>query len=220
MNKIVEQIFKNKKPNTKKLLNYGFRLGDNGYSFAKKILNGQFDLSIRITDNDIDTEVMDLSTNEPYTLFLADDVCGSFVGEVRAVYQDILLDIAKNCFDNFVFKSDYAQNIIKYVKDTYGDDLEFLWEKFSENAIWRRKDNGKWYALLLTVSKIKLGFDSDEKIEIIDLRADAQLIVDGIKIFAGYHMNKKSWITICLDGSIPLEDIYGMIDESYKLAKK
>ncbi len=33
----------------------------------------------------------------------------------------------------------------------------------------------------------------------------------------GYHMNKKHWNTVTLDGSIPLREIYGMIDHSYDL---
>ncbi|MFN2304874.1 MAG: MmcQ/YjbR family DNA-binding protein [Anaerolineales bacterium] len=33
----------------------------------------------------------------------------------------------------------------------------------------------------------------------------------------GYHLNKKHWITVTLDGSIPDEEVALMIDESYKL---
>lgn len=33
----------------------------------------------------------------------------------------------------------------------------------------------------------------------------------------GYHMNKRHWNTITLDGSIPDEDLKAMIDESYHL---
>ncbi|MBF1202590.1 MAG: MmcQ/YjbR family DNA-binding protein, partial [Fusobacterium periodonticum] len=34
-----------------------------------------------------------------------------------------------------------------------------------------------------------------------------------------YHMNKKHWCTICLDGTVELEKIYNLIDISYELAK-
>ena len=36
----------------------------------------------------------------------------------------------------------------------------------------------------------------------------------------GYHMNKKHWNTISLDGSIPDEQIFGMMDASYALVVK
>jgi predicted DNA-binding protein (MmcQ/YjbR family) len=33
----------------------------------------------------------------------------------------------------------------------------------------------------------------------------------------GYHMNKKHWNTVVLDGVIPENEISGMIDHSYDL---
>lgn len=35
----------------------------------------------------------------------------------------------------------------------------------------------------------------------------------------GYHMNKKHWNTIALDGSLPVREIYKWIDHSYDLVK-
>ena len=36
-------------------------------------------------------------------------------------------------------------------------------------------------------------------------------------IVPGYHMNKRHWNTVVLDGSLPGADIYAMIDDSYDL---
>ena len=33
----------------------------------------------------------------------------------------------------------------------------------------------------------------------------------------GYHMNKKHWNTVTLDGSVPDDEVFRMIDESYDL---
>lgn len=33
----------------------------------------------------------------------------------------------------------------------------------------------------------------------------------------GYHLHKKHWNTVTLDGSVPDNEIYSMIDESYDL---
>ena len=106
---------------------------------------------------------------------------------------------------------------------TYGDELEFLWEKFSGNAVWRRKDNKKWYAAVLSVSKRKLGFDSDEIAEVIDLRIQPEKLedlIDNKNYFPAYHMNKKHWFTIILDGSVPSDVIFDYLKDSYDLAKK
>lgn len=39
-------------------------------------------------------------------------------------------------------------------------------------------------------------------------------------ITPGYHLNKKHWNTLVIDGSIPDEEIYWMIDHSYELTLK
>jgi len=36
-------------------------------------------------------------------------------------------------------------------------------------------------------------------------------------ITPGYHMNKKHWNTVTLDGSVPDDEVRRMIDESYTL---
>ncbi len=36
----------------------------------------------------------------------------------------------------------------------------------------------------------------------------------------GYHMNKRHWNTVTLDGSIPEDEVWEMIDHSYRLVVK
>ena len=96
-----------------------------------------------------------------------------------------------------------------------------MWKKFPNNAIWRNKRNNKWYGALLVVSENKLGISSDKVVEIIDLRYQKDKlkeVIDHNKILEGYHMNKNSWITIRLDESVEIEEIYKLIDNSYKLS--
>jgi len=38
-------------------------------------------------------------------------------------------------------------------------------------------------------------------------------------ITPGYHLNKRHWNTLLLDGSIPEREIRGLIDHSYELVK-
>ncbi|MDE5756050.1 MAG: MmcQ/YjbR family DNA-binding protein [Clostridia bacterium] len=221
---MVEEIFKRKVIDFDKLPHYGFARVDEKYSYNTCLIDGQMSMTVEIDgQGNINTQVVDLETQEPYTLFLAEDAVGSFVGEVRQDYERVLSDIADKCCITQVFKSKYSQAVIQYVRDKYGDELEFLWKKFDDNAIWRRKDNRKWYGALLTVAKNKIGLDGEEKMEILDLRMSPQeveKVIDGKRYFSAYHMNKKSWITICLDGSLELEEVFRRIDDSYVLALK
>ena len=221
---IAESIFEGKTASGQKLRAYGFLEEDGVYAYSTVLTNSGFVMTVSVTEQGkINAALIDPATEEPYTLHLADSASGRFVGGVKAEYEQILTEIADKCFESNVFQTDPAKKVILYIQSTYGDDLEFLWQKFDDNAVVRRKDNRKWYAVFLTVSRRKLGLDSDEKVEILDLRMrpeDIEKNVDGAEIFPGYHMNKKHWITVCLDGSVSAERIYALIDESYKLAYK
>ena len=222
MDRFLQQILSDRRADPEKLRAYGFRETDGAYLYEQPLLSGAFTLRVRVCADGADACLIDAATDEPYTLFLVEDAQGSFIGEVRAAYCDALSDIAETCFAKTVFQSGYSQSVIEYARNTYGDELEFLWEKFPKNAILRRKDNRKWYAALLTISKSKLGAFPDEEIEVLDLRAAPEAIpdmVDGKRVFAGYHMNKKHWITLPLDGTLPAEEICAMLDTSYALAK-
>lgn len=221
----MSQVFFQKRiANTEKLLAYGFMHSDTGYRYDTDIAEGQFRLTIWISGNgDVQTQVIDKETGDEYILHRTAKAAGAFVGMVKADYEAVLTEITEKCFEPDVFKSKQAKQIIAHVREKYGDELEFLWKKFPDNAIWRRKDTSKWYGALLTVSARKLGLDSDEMIEIIDLRMkpeDIVGIVDNKKYFPGYHMNKMHWITICLDDSVDMNEICDRIAASYQLAVK
>lgn len=221
---ISKSIFQRKKVNFEKLAAFGFVKKEGTYSYRTVLSGSGFILTVHITERgEIGTTVTDPASGEPYILHLADRTEGSFVGGVKCEYEQVLTAIADQCFERDVFKAELTKTLIQYIRGTYGDELEYLWEKFPENAVVRRKDNRKWYAVFLTVSRRKLGFDSDETVEILDLRMAPEEIIqkaDGKKLLPGYHMNKKHWITVCLDGSVPPDEIYKLLDESYRLARK
>lgn len=218
-----EEIFSRRKLNIDKLMRYGFESKENYWIYDTTIMNDTFKLHISVLENGyVDTDLIEADTNEPYTLYKT-NASGTFVGEVRAEIEKVIRKISDECFELSVFNSEQALKVIDYVRDTYGDELEFLWTKFPDNAVWRRKDNNKWYGAILTVSKSKLGLSSNEAVEIIDLRLEQEQMtktVDNKHYFPGWHMNKKSWYTIILDSSVPTEEICNRIDESYKLAKR
>lgn len=73
--------------------------------------------------------------------------------------------------------------------------------------------------IYLTVEKYKLGLNSHEKVEIIDLRIELEemkALLMNNHYFPGWHMNKKYWYTVILDGST--KEICKRIDKSYLLA--
>ena len=219
----IKDFIKNKKINFKKLKEFGFELIDNSYYYHTSLLKNQFKMSVKINiDNSIFTEIIDTETNEPYVLHLLEIKRSGYSKKIYKAYSEILEKVKKVCFEDEIFKANYTKEIVAYVKNKYGDELEFLWEKSPKNAVVRRKSSNKWYAVILTIPKRKIGLESDEVIEVINLHnipKEIEKLIDYKRYFPAYHMNKKHWCTICLDGTIELKEIYKKIDISYELAK-
>lgn len=214
---------KNVKLDYNKLKEIGFIKEKDTYKFKKNILDDQFILNIEISNNEIKSYVIEKEFNEEFIPYNIGDSFGNYVGQMRNEYDLIIEKILETCSEKNIFKEEYTNLVIKYIKEKYNDEFEYLWEKFPEFAITRNKTNKKWYCLLGTVDKSKLDKQFEGKVEIIDLRLEPEevdKIVDDKKYYRGYHMNKKHWITIILDGSVNIEEIYNLIDISYNLSLK
>jgi len=220
----IDTLFKNRRIKIEQLLPFGFSEGKSAYTYSTSILDGQFEVIVTVTkEGKVSAEVFDSFLKERYVLHRVPYAKGAFVGNVREGYEGVLATIADACCEPDVFKSERARHVIQYVREKYQDELQFLWKRFPDNAIFRRKDNAKWYAALLIVQKKKLGLTGDTAVDILDLRIkpeEIDALVDGKNYFPGYHMNKKHWVTILLDGSVPIEEIFCRIDESFALAAK
>ena len=111
------------------------------------------------------------------------------------------------------------EEIYEYVKKQYGTVPEYLWKESPESAVLRHP-NGKWYAVLMQVEKSKLGLEGDTKVDIIDVECDPDmvgLLTQTYGFLPGYHMNKKYWITMLLDGTVSEAKILDFLDMSYDL---
>jgi len=81
------------------------------------------------------------------------------------------------------------------------------------------KIKGKMFATLAygkmsakdDIAQMNLKCDPNQAFELRDLFK---------AVIPGYHMNKKHWNTVILDGSIPQGEIERMIDHSYTLVVK
>ncbi len=208
--------------NYKSLLKYGFILKDNTYYYEKNIVNDKFKVVISIKDN-FESKVIDNILDEEYILVDVDNAVGSFVGKVREEYELLLRDIINNSTSTQRFKYKQTNDVLRYIKKTYQDNIEYLWEKFPNCGAIRNKINNKWYGLIVSIESNKIGLDSNEEIEIIDIRyqsKDINSIIDNKNIFPGYHMNKKNWITVILNNSLDNNIIYSLIDNSYEISLK
>lgn len=216
---IVER-FKNKVFREEKLIAFGFQKKQEGFIY-QTVLFDQFEIVVTIKNKCLETCVLD-EFHEEYILHHVASAQGSFVGKVREAYEEVLEKIEANCCEEKNSYSEGLQKIIAYVSLKYDDELEYLW-KNSKNAIWRRKDNHSWYGACLLVSKRKLGLNSDEIVEVINVRVQSDALenlIDHVHFFPAYHMNKKHWVSIVINESISIEEVCHYLELSYQLTKK
>lgn len=215
--------FKDSKVDLDKLVKFGFVKNGMAYEYQESIVDNQFLLKVTVnTDGGLETQVIDSETKAEYVLHLQPGATGKFVTKVANEYQAVLDKIQAACYEKDVFKEPQVKDVSDYINDTYDSQLEFLWKRSIHNAIWRRGDTNKWFGLFSVIPKSKLGLDSDETVTVIDMRADPEMIeklVDNKKYFPGYHMSKRSWYTIMLNGSVDNQEIFERLQESYDLAK-
>jgi predicted DNA-binding protein (MmcQ/YjbR family) len=203
-----------------KLKEYGFKRKKEGYFYTKPILDGQFEVNVVVTSDNVTVDVYDVFAEDNYYLHLVEDASGGFVGQVRSEYENLINDIGAHCFKPAFVFGEVGKAVVKYAGKRYHSELEFLWKE-DDCAILRRKANKKWYAVFMCVQRKKLGIEGEEKIAIVDLRApksDIARLVDNKNYFKAWHMNKQSWITIPLDGRVSPEVINWLLDMSYDIA--
>ena len=219
---IENEIFKRTYVNFEKLLEYGFKNNNNNYTYERVFFDNEFKAIITIDNKgSINGKVIDLQVAEEY-VGLRTKMTGEFVNKVRNSYKDILIDIRNNCFETNDFISPQANRISKYIKNKYNSNPEFLWEKFPRYAVYRNKNNNKWFGIIMNLDKSKLDKGSGE-VEIINIKLNASKIQTLLKqngFYKAYHMSKTEWISIILNDTLDDNEIISLILESYNLVSE
>ena len=113
------------------------------------------------------------------------------------------------------------QEFLEYCLDTYGTSPDYPFDDFLETAVLRHADSRKWYALVMRVSRRKFGFDSDEVIDVVNLKLPTEMFgsfgaVDGV--YPAYHMNKLHWISVLLPDA-PNDIVQFLVNVSFEATK-
>ena len=110
------------------------------------------------------------------------------------------------------------KNLRLRILDRYSTEPDYPWADTPRAAVFRHAGNRKWFALVMDVPRDKLGLAGTEKLDIVNFKCNPILIASlrgETGIFPAYHMNKASWITVALDGSVPVETIELMLVVSF-----
>lgn len=107
-----------------------------------------------------------------------------------------------------------------YIADTYAAAPEHPWARYPGYTVYRHHGNQKWFALILEIPKEKLGLPGSGAVAVMNVKCEP-LMIGPLRaepgFFPAYHMNKESWLTVALDGSVDSEKIKLLLDMSFRL---
>ena len=114
------------------------------------------------------------------------------------------------------------QDFLKYCISTYGTSPDYPFDEDFETAVLRHTDNRKWYAIVMRVSRKKFGFDSDEVIDVVNLKLPTEMFgsfsaADGV--YPAYHMNKFHWISVLLPDA-PEDVVWFLVNVSFEATRR
>lgn len=94
---------------------------------------------------------------------------------------------------------------LEYCLDEYGTAPDYPFDDLLETAVLRHGNNRKWYALVMRVSRRKFWIDSDEVIDVVNMKLPTEMhgsfgADDGV--YPAYHMNKLHWVSVLLPDAL------------------
>lgn len=127
---------------------------------------------------------------------------------------------------------------LDYAHDYLGAFPEHLFGSHPTYSVLRHAHNGKWFAVVMDVPRSSLdrqlreyGFanapgasptNSSDSVWVAVLKNSPEnvaLFVGNPGFYPAYHMNKKHWLAVSLDGSLTEDEITDLLHTSYELTR-
>ena len=105
--------------------------------------------------------------------------------------------------------------------ELYDISPDYPFEEDFETAVFRHSDSRKWFALVMQVSRRKLGLECDEITDVVNLKLPIEMFgsfgaADGV--YPAYHMNKLHWVSVILPDA-PDDVIKFLLNASFEATK-
>ena len=110
---------------------------------------------------------------------------------------------------------------LSYCLALHGTSPDYPFGDWMESAVLRHAESGKWYAIVMCVSRRKFGLDSDEMIDAVNLKLPTEMFGSfGVSegVFPAYHMNKLHWISVLLPDA-PDDVVQFLLNVSFEATK-
>ncbi|QUT17825.1 MmcQ/YjbR family DNA-binding protein [Rahnella inusitata] len=112
------------------------------------------------------------------------------------------------------------ETLFSYAQEHFNAEPEYLWRNLPDYAVLRHHNGDKWFGIVMNVPGTKLGLETDDKIDILEVKVRPEHIgslrqKEGI--LPGYHMNKEHWVSVILSGSLSAKEILELLADSHEL---
>lgn len=109
-----------------------------------------------------------------------------------------------------------------YIAQQYAVLPEFLWRHHPNYAVFRHAHNQKWFAIIMRVSGSLIGKNNENQYDIVNLKLPPEWVaqLSGQQGFVpAHHMNKRHWVSVYLDNSLPEKQLLSLLHESFTQTK-
>ncbi len=113
------------------------------------------------------------------------------------------------------------RQFLDYIEQEYGVLPDYHFKEDFDSAVFRHKDNRKWFGLVMQVSKYKLVGNEKRLVDVLNLKCEPLLrqpLMQNRGIYECYQMNKVHWISVILE-EVELDEITSLVEMSFDLTK-
>ena len=199
------------------LAEWGFKNGQARYV----LVEGEFELHMTLSDQELELVVYDLAMEEPYTLFEVASASGALVTGLRQQVDDI----HNRILGQQIQDNPLVERLVDHVATTYGLAPAHPFKRHPEIIGFKVPTVDKLFGIFLPVDYCRLDKTSTrtDQVLVLNLKGQPDQIlerIDNFRYFPAYHMNKKHWFSVLLDAQTDWDLLTSLLAESYRLVKK
>ena len=108
--------------------------------------------------------------------------------------------------------------ILRYALESCGTEPDCPFTGDTETLVLRHANSGKWFALLMRVKNASLGLPGEGRTDVMNVKIEPELgasLRAQRGILPAYHMNREHWVSVLLDGSVPMSLAGALMEMSF-----
>lgn len=213
MKQFESEIFGSSKANFDSLLEFGFSFVGDVYRYECGIdslrciveVDGSSQVDVKLFDGEEEYETFRVESSIGYALQMKEEV------------KSLLQAIKKACFP----ASGQRARIESSIQNLFGTMPIQKWED-ETFLVYEHPGSKKWFCLFMEIPANKVGMPGKNPVQVVNIKLNPSDIVELIQkdgYFPAYHMNKKYWITLILEGQLKDEEVIQQISKSFEITK-